>query len=387
MSLTWNASSTAMAAPHERSMISSHLSPKPVTLHIMDIRPQRPSVPSALDARASAVLREIVEQYVETGEPVGSRTLSRRLPMSLSPATIRNVMSDLTEAGLLFAPHTSAGRLPTDLGLRLFVDGLLQFGELTEDERESISAKLALSGRSMEDTLTEASAMLSGLSAAAGMVLAPKSEGPLRHIEFVPLGPGRALVILVNSEGHVENRVIAVPPGMPPSALQQAGNYLNARLTNRALPELRQIVATEIAENRTQLDALSALVVEAGLATWTSEGRGGSLIVRGQARLLADITQIERLAAIQHLFERLETQETMLRLLELAEGSEGVRIFIGAESGLFGTSGVSMVVAPARNAANRIVGAIGVIGPTRINYGRIIPVVDYTARVIGRLLG
>jgi len=346
-----------------------------------------PPRPSALDARASAVLREIVEQYVETGEPVGSRTLSRRLPLSLSPATIRNVMADLTDAGLLFAPHTSAGRLPTELGLRLFVDGLLQFGELTEDERESITAKLATSGRSIEDTLTEASSMLSGLSAAAGLVLAPKSEGPLRHIEFVPLGPGRALVILVNADGHVENRVIETPPGLPPSALQQAGNYLNARLAGRGLPEVRSVVAAEMAENRTQLDTLSTLVVEAGLATWSSEGRGGSLIVRGQARLLSDITQIERLSAIQMLFERLETQETMLKLLELAEGSEGVRIYIGAESGLFGTSGVSMVVAPARNAANRIVGAIGVIGPTRINYGRIIPVVDYTARVIGRLLG
>jgi heat-inducible transcriptional repressor len=345
------------------------------------------SLPSGLDSRAAIVLREIVEQYVETGEPVGSRTLSRRLPLNLSPATIRNVMADLTDAGLVFAPHTSAGRLPTELGLRLFVDGLLQFGELTEDEREAIAAKLAISGRSLEDTLAEASSMLSGLSAAAGMVLAPKSDGPLRHIEFVPLGPGRALVILVNAEGQVENRVIETPPGLPPSALQQAGNYLNARLASRGLTELRQVVAGEMAENRTQLDALASLVVEAGLATWTSEGRTGSLIVRGQARLLADVTQIERLAAIQLLFERLETQETMLKLLELAEGSEGVRIFIGAESGLFGDSGVSMVVAPTRNAANRIVGAIGVIGPTRINYGRIIPVVDYTARVIGRLLG
>ncbi|MCW3474725.1 heat-inducible transcriptional repressor HrcA [Limobrevibacterium gyesilva] len=344
-------------------------------------------LPSGLDARSAAVLREIVEQYVETGEPVGSRTISRRLPMNLSPATIRNVMADMTDAGLLFAPHTSAGRLPTEQGLRLFVDGLLQFGELTEDEREAISAKLAASGRSIEETLAEASTMLSGLSAAAGLVLAPKSEGPLRHIEFVPLGPGRALVILVNADGHVENRVIETPPGLPPSALQQAGNYLNARLAGRPLDELRQIVATEMAADRTQLDALASAVVEAGLATWSSEGRGGSLIVRGQARLLSDVTQIERLSAIQLLFERLETHETMIRLLDLAEQSEGVRIFIGAESGLFGTSGVSMVVAPARNATNRIVGAIGVIGPTRINYGRIIPVVDYTARVIGRLLG
>jgi heat-inducible transcriptional repressor len=344
-------------------------------------------LPPGLDARSAAVLREIVEQYVETGEPVGSRTLSRRLPMNLSPATIRNVMADLTEAGLLFAPHTSAGRLPTDQGLRLFVDGLLQFGELAEDDRETIAAALAASGRSLEDTLAEASAMLSGLSAAAGLVLAPKSEGAIRHIEFVPLGPGRALVILMNADGHVENRVIETPAGMPPSALQQAGNYLNARLSGRPLAELRRLVAEEMAANRTELDILSAQVVEAGLATWSGDIRGGNLIIRGQGRLLSDVTQIERLAAIQALFDRLEAQETMLRLLELAEHSEGVRIFIGAESGLFGNAGLSMVVAPARSDVGRIVGAIGVIGPTRINYGRIIPVVDYTARVIGRLLG
>ena len=360
--------------------------------HPLTPPPPRPGqrhapLPGGLDARSAAVLREIVEQYVETGEPVGSRTLSRRLPMNVSPATIRNVMADLTEAGLLFAPHTSAGRLPTDLGLRLFVDGLLQFGELSDDDRDAIAASLAASGRSLEDTLAEASTMLSGLSAAAGLVLAPKSDGALKHIEFVPRGTGRALGILVNADGHVENRVLDIPPGAPASALQQAGNYLNARLAGRPLAELRRVVAEELAANQTQLDALTSQVVAAGLATWTSEGRGGSLIVRGQARLLADVTQIERLAAIQTLFERLETQETMLRLLDLAEGSEGVRIFIGSESGLFGASGVSMVVAPARNEANRIVGAIGVIGPTRINYGRIIPVVDYTARVIGRLLG
>ena len=344
-------------------------------------------LPPMLDARAAAVLREIVEQYVETGEPVGSRTLSRRLPMNVSPATIRNVMADLTDAGLLFAPHTSAGRLPTELGLRLFVDGLLQFGELSDEDRDAIGTSLAASGRSLEDTLAEASATLAGLSAAAGLVLAPKSEGPLRHIEFVPLGSGRALVVLVGGDGHVENRVIEIPPGVPPSALQQASNYLNARLSGRPLVELRRIVAEEMAADRTQLDALSSQVVEAGLATWTGEGRGGSLIVRGQAKLLADVTQIERLGSIQLLFERLETQETMLRLLDLAEESDGVRIFIGAESGLFGNSGVAMVVAPARGDGGRIVGAIGVIGPTRINYGRIIPVVDYTARVIGRLLG
>ncbi len=351
----------------------------------MNERP--PRAPPGLDPRSAAVLREIVEQYVATGEPVGSRTLSRRLPMALSPATIRNVMSDLTDAGLLFAPHTSAGRLPTDRGLRLFVDGLLQTGSLPEEEREAIGRALEARGRSLEDTLAEASTMLAGLAGAAGLVLAPKSDGAVRHIEFVPLGPGRALVILVAADGQVENRVIEIPPGLPPSALTQAANYLNARLSGRSLAELRRVVGADMAEDRTQLDALTTKVVEAGLATWTGEGRGGALIIRGQARLLAEVTGIESLAAIQMLFERLERQETMLRLLELAEASDGVRIFIGAESGLFGGTGVSMVVAPARNGADRIVGAIGVIGPTRINYGRIIPVVDYTARAIGRLLG
>jgi heat-inducible transcriptional repressor len=349
--------------------------------------PTSPPLPPGLDPRSAAVLREIVEQYVETGEPMGSRTLSRRLPVSLSPATIRNVMADLTEAGLLYSPHVSAGRLPTDRGLRLFVDGLLQFGELAEEERDAIDVALLSHGRSLQDTLAEASLLLSGLSSAAGLVLAPKAEGALKHIEFVPLASGRALVVLVSSDGQVENRVIDIPLGVPPSALQEASNFLNARLAGRTLVEFKLQVRDEMAQDRTTLNELAAGIIEAGLATWGGEGRGGNLIVRGQARLLADVDQIEKLASIQTLFERLETQETMLRLLELAETSDGVRIFIGAESGLFGSAGVSMIVAPARNARDRIVGAIGVIGPTRLNYGRVIPVVDYTARVVGRLLG
>ena len=232
-------------------------------------------------------------------------------------------MADLTEAGLLFAPHTSAGRLPTEQGLRLFVDGLLHFGEVAEEDREAISAALAANGRSLEDTLAEAGSLLSGLSSAAGLVLAPKSEGPVRHIDFVPLGPGRALVILVNADGHVENRVIETPPGLPPSALQQASNYLNARLSGRPLAELRAIVAAEMAADRTELDQLRAKWSRRGSRCGPAKGRGGSLIVRGQARLLSDITQIERLAAIQALFERLETQETMLRLLDSRSTPKG----------------------------------------------------------------
>jgi heat-inducible transcriptional repressor len=344
------------------------------------------SIMPGLDDRSSAILRELVEIYVQTGEPVGSRTLSRRLPQSLSPATIRNVMADLEEAGLLYAPHTSAGRLPTERGLRLFVDGLLEFGVLGEEERDAIAARCAASGRSLQETLGEAGQMLSGLAGAAGLVVAPKSEAPLRHIEFVALGPGRALVVLVTADGQVENRVIEVPAGLPVSSLQQASNYLNARLGGRTLEEAKAEVAEEIAANRTALDALTQQVIEAGLATWTG-GVGGSLILRGQARLLENLDQLARVQEIQSLFERLEAQETMLRLVDLAQRGEGVQIFIGAESGLFDTAGLSMVVAPFRNGQERIVGAIGVIGPTRINYGRIIPVVDYTARVIGRLLG
>ena len=343
-------------------------------------------LPPGLDERSAAIFRELVETYVATGEPVGSRTLSRRLPQALSPATIRNVMADLEDAGLLFAPHTSAGRLPTERGLRLFVDGLLQFGALPEEERDAIAARCAAGGRSLQETLGEASQMLSGLAGAAGLVVAPKREAPVRHIEFVALGTGRALVVLVTADGQVENRVIEVPLGLPPSALQQASNYLNARLSGRTLEETRGTVAEEIAANRTALDALTHQVIEAGLGTWAG-GAGGSLILRGQAKLLQNLDHAQRVQEIQALFERLEAQETMLRLLDLAQRGEGVQIFIGAESGLFDSAGLSMVVSPFRNGAEQIVGAIGVIGPTRINYGRIIPVVDYTARVIGRLLG
>ncbi len=342
---------------------------------------------AGLPARAALILREIVEAYVETGEPVGSRTLSRRLPLSLSPATIRNVMADLEEAGLIYAPHTSAGRLPTDRGLRLFVDGLLERGTLTPEEEEAIAARCASRGRSIEEVLEEASALLAGLSQAAGLVLVPKADAPLRHVEFVALGPGRVLVVLVGEDGSVENRIIEAPPGLPPSALTQATNYVNARLAGRTLEEARRAIEEEIRAARTELDALASKVVEAGLATWAGGPSGGALIVRGQAQLLADVTALAQLEAIRTLFERLEAKETLLKLLELAQASEGVQIFIGSENRLFETAGVTMIVAPYRNARERVVGAIGVIGPTRINYGRIIPAVDYTAKVIGRLLG
>jgi len=339
-----------------------------------------------LSERSRQIFREIVDAYVETGEPVGSRTLSRRLSTALSPATVRNVMSDLEEAGLLFAPHTSAGRVPTEEGMRMFVDGLLELGTLGEVERGRIDQQVSASGKSVESLLGEALSTLAGLSRCAGLVLAPKTQMALKQIEFVPLGPGRALVVLITDDGLVENRVLELPPEVPPSALVEAGNFLNARLVGRTLEDARAAVMIEIESKRTQLDELTQKVVSAGLATWAG-GKGGQLIVRGQSHLLEDVTVLTDLDRIRALFEALETREQLLKLLDLTNHAEGVQIFIGAQSELFSVSGCSMIVAPYTNSADRIVGAIGVIGPTRMNYARIIPMVDYTAKVIGRLIG
>jgi heat-inducible transcriptional repressor len=342
-----------------------------------------------LNDRSREVLKHIVDAYVETGAPVGSRTLSRSLGLGLSPATIRNVMADLEDLGLLFAPHTSAGRLPTDMGLRLFVDGLLEIGNLTKDERAHIESQVAGQGRSLSEVLEEASETISGLSRCAGLVVAPKMGEPLKHIEFVSLGPGRALVVMISVSGVVENRIIDVPAGMPASALVEASNYLSARLTGRTLEEAQTDILKELEQQRAELDQLTSGVVERGLASWggASGGRGGALILRGQSQLLEDVNAIEDLQRIRQLFALLETKDALVRLLDLTGGAEGVQIFIGAENELFGLAGCSMIIAPYSNSQQKVVGAIGVIGPTRIDYARIIPMVDYTAKVIGRLVG
>jgi heat-inducible transcriptional repressor len=339
-----------------------------------------------LSERSREIFREIVDAYVETGEPVGSRTLSRRLSVSLSPATVRNVMSDLEEAGLLYAPHTSAGRVPTEEGMKLFVNGLLELGTLGDTDRGRIDDQVKASGKSIENLLEEASSTLAGLSRCAGLVLAPKTQVALKHVEFVPLGPGRALVVLVTDDGQVENRLLDLPPDVPASALIEAGNYLNARLVGRTLEDARAQVLTDIESKRIQLDELTQKVVSAGLATWAGD-KSGHLIVRGQSHLLEDVTVLTDLDRIRALFDALETREHLPRLLELTNHADGVQIFIGAQNELFSVSGCSMIVAPYTNSADRIVGAIGVIGPTRMNYARIIPMVDYTAKVIGRLIG
>jgi heat-inducible transcriptional repressor len=341
-----------------------------------------------LNERSREVFRHIVETYVETGEPVGSRTLSRKLGQHLSPATIRNVMADLQEAGLLYAPHTSAGRLPTDLGLRMFVNGFLEVGRLSAEEQQHIDVQCAASGKSFGQVLEQATQILAGLSHCAGLVLAPKTEGALKHVEFVNLSPGRALVVMVTENGLVENRVVEIPTGLTMSELVRASNYLNARLRGRTLGEARAGILIELEANRAELDTLTKKVVEAGLASWAggSQGDDGYLIVRGQSKLLGDVTGLEDLERIRLLFETLEAKETMVKLLDATQGGDGVQIFIGAENELFGLGGCSMIISPYANAKQQIVGAIGVIGPTRLNYARIIPMVDYTAKVITRLI-
>jgi heat-inducible transcriptional repressor len=341
-----------------------------------------------LNERSRTIFREIVETYLATGEPVGSRNLSRQLPMTLSPASVRNVMSDLERLGLIYAPHTSAGRLPTETGLRLFVDGLLEVGDVAAEERRAIEAQIGARGeQALEQVLTKAGELISGLSHCAGMVLADKQVGRLKHIELVPLEPGKALVILVGEDQEVENRVISLPKGMPASSLLEATRYLNAHIVGLTLDEAKARIEKEQARAKKELDELTQKVIEAGLATWSGalDGRQ-SLIVRGQANLLKDVDGLENLERIRQLFDDFETKRELAQLLGLAEGGEGVHIFIGSENKLFSLSGSSLVVAPFKDERRKIVGVIGVIGPTRLNYARIIPMVDYTARLIGRVL-
>ena len=344
---------------------------------------------AALNERSREIFRSIVESYLTTGEPVGSRNLSRILPISLSPASVRNVMSDLEQLGLIFAPHTSAGRLPTELGLRFFVDALMQVGDLSEKDRHSIEAQVAGtgSGKSVEAVLTEASQMLSGLTRSAGVVLTAKHNVRLKHIEFVRLEPERALAVLVAEDGQVENRVLNVPSGLPTSSLVEAGNFLNARLRGKSLAELRDEIEKAVAEGQAELDQLTQKVISTGLASWSGgESDDRQLIVRGHANLLEDLHALDDLERVRSLFDALETKRGVIDLLGRAERADGVRIFIGSENKLFSLSGSSTIVSPYRDSQGRIVGVIGVIGPTRLNYARVIPMVDYTARVVSRLL-
>jgi heat-inducible transcriptional repressor len=344
----------------------------------------------SLDARSRDIFRLLVDSYLKDGGPVGSRNLARILPQSLSPATIRNVMSDLEHLGLIYAPHVSAGRMPTQQGLRFFVDAFMEIGDLSEAERKVIEAQIKASGSgaTLEHMLTEASQALSGLSRGAGLVVAAKAEVPLKHIEFIQLEPTRALAVLVSQNGDVENRVVDLPAGVTTSQLQEASNYLNAHIRGLTLPEAKAEIARRKAETQAALDTLSQQLVEKGLAVWAGTGSGlpSRLIVRGRSNLLENLTEPADIDLLKHLFDDLENQDGLLQLLDLAETGSGVRIFIGSENKLFSLSGSSVVVAPYRDREGRVVGALGVIGPTRLNYARIVPMVDYTAQLVSRMM-
>ena len=339
-----------------------------------------------LDLRARDIFRRIVESYLESGDPVGSRTLSRG-GVHLSPASIRNTMQDLTMAGLLAAPHTSAGRVPTHAGLRLFVDGLLEVGDIGAEERREIDGRLAGRGRSFDDALDEATNLLSGLAGGAGIVASPVREAGVKHVEFVALGHDQALAVLVGDDGTVENRLMPLAAGVTPSTLQEASNFLNARLKGRPLAEARQEMGQELEAARRELDAAAARLVEDGVAAWSGgQERERSLIVRGRANLLQDTGALEDLEKVRTLFDDLEQKQQLIGLLDGVGAAQGVRIFIGAETRLFSLSGSAVVAAPYMNGRQRVLGAIGVIGPARLNYARVIPLVDYTARVLSKVM-
>jgi heat-inducible transcriptional repressor len=343
---------------------------------------------SELNDRSREVFRRVVEGYLDSGDPVGSRTLTRNFSEKVSAATIRNVMQDLEYLGLLDSPHVSAGRVPTNLGLRLFVDGLLEVAPLDADDRQKLDATFGSNEQDVTTLLDRVGSALSGITRGASLVLSPKHEAPIRHIEFVSLSAERALVVLVFADGHVENRVFTPPPGQTPSSMREAANFLNAMAEGRSLGDLRHRMKEEIAHRRQEIDSLARDLVQSGLALWENEGEHTErLIVRGRSNLIDSATEAADLARIRTLFDDLERKRDIAEFLELAEGGEGVRIFIGAENKLFSLTGSSLVVSPYMNAERKIIGAVGVIGPTRLNYGRIVPIVDYTAQLVGRMLG
>ncbi len=350
-------------------------------------RPAESSALTTLNVRAREIFRSIVDSYLSNGEPVGSRHLSRLLPISLSPASVRNVMQDLEELGLIYAPHASAGRLPTQQGLRLFVDALLEFGDLGREERARIDSQVraAAEGGGFEGALAETTSLLSELTRGAGVVLTSKTDARLKHVEFVRLEAGRALAILVAEDGSIENRVVATPAGMPASAFVEASNFLSARIRGRTLAEVTAEIEAARRDARKELDDIAARLVEAGLVSWSGAGSGDQLIIRGQANLLGDVHASEDLERIRTLFADLETKTDVIELLHRAEAGDGVKIFIGSENKLFSLSGSSMIAAPLRDSDHRIAGVLGVIGPTRLNYARIVPMVEYAAQVLGEL--
>ena len=340
-----------------------------------------------MNDRSREVFRRVVESYLANGDPVGSRTLTRDMSEKVSAATVRNVMQDLEYLGLLGSPHISAGRVPTQQGLRMFVDGLLEVGDLEGADRQTIDATLGSNSEDITGALDRIGSALSGVTKGASLVLAPKHEAPIKHIEFVALGHDRALVVLVFADGHVENRIFTPPPGQTPSSMREAANFLNALIEGKTLSDLQTDISKQISARRQEIDKLAHQLAKSGLAVWDDGADNYErLIVRGRSNLLTSEAEEEELELIKTLFDDLERKRDIAEFLELTDEGEGVRIFIGSENKLFSLSGSSLVVSPYMNADRKIIGAVGVIGPTRLNYGRIVPIVDYAAQMVGKLI-
>ncbi|MFL0356611.1 heat-inducible transcriptional repressor HrcA [Erythrobacter sp. GH1-10] len=338
-----------------------------------------------LTERAREIFRRVVEGYIESGQPVGSKTLAADGALNLSSASIRSVLADLESLGLLAAPHTSAGRMPTDAGLRIFVDGMMRVAEPTEEERAQIEARISGNGP-VEQALQQTSALLSELSGAAGMVMVPTREQRLAQFSLVDLGQGRALAVLVGEDGGVENRVIDLGGALSPGSLDRASNYITSRLAGRTLAEASRAMHSEISAGKTQLDDVSRDLVERGLAVWSEDANARPvLIVRGAANLL-DEEALGDIDRVRSLLDDLEDKQSVADLLESAREADATRIFIGSENRLFGLSGSSVIASPYRDREGRVVGVLGVIGPTRLNYARVVPMVDLTARSLGKLI-
>jgi heat-inducible transcriptional repressor len=336
-----------------------------------------------LTDRMRGIFGLVVEAYLERGLPIGSKALSGQV--SLSPASIRGVMQELEERGLLTHPHTSAGRIPTDTGLRLFVDGIMQASVPDPHERRAIERQIVRE-QPIEDALAAATSALSGLSQAAGVVLAPKRELRVKQLSFVPLSSTRALAVLVGADGSVENRILPLDATTGASALDEISNFINARLAGLTLGEAEERLRAEIRERKEAIDSAAAELVASGLAAWSQDHvRRPVLIVRGQANLI-DEHAAEDLERVRKLLDELEDRQEIARLLETARDAPGCRIFIGSENRMFALSGSSVIAAPYRGTQGQVVGVVGVIGPTRLNYARVVPMVDFTAKALTRLM-
>ena len=340
-----------------------------------------------LDDKKKIVLNQIIDSYLIDGAPVGSKTLSKKSEEMASSSSLRNIMSQLEVMGLIYSPHVSSGRLPTEKGLRLYVDNLLAFQTLYNAKDNLFLKDLNNAGqRGPKELLSEASASLSGMSSHAGIVVVPKTEKDLKHVEFVRLSKEKALVVLIDSIGSVENRIITIDEGTPDMTFEMAGNYLNSKINGQSIDELRTKINLDIKKRKNEIDALAAGLINKGLAIWANDHSDSSLIIHGHDKLLDDVQAIEDLEKIKSLFSTLGNQELSIQLLEDIASASGVKIFIGSENRLFEGTGCSLIIAPIQAYEQKVFGALGVIGPKRMNYSKIISMVDYTSQIVSKLL-